>query len=40
MHFLQIWLTTDQPGTAPRYDQQSYASVPNVFVQIASPEEG
>ena len=39
-HFLQIWIATDQPGAAPRYDQHAYAPVPNGFVQVASPEAG
>ena len=39
-HFLQIWIATDEPGAAPRYDQHAYAAVPNGFVQVASPEKG
>ena len=39
-HCLQIWIATDQPGAAPRYDQHAYAPVPNGFVQVASPEAG
>jgi redox-sensitive bicupin YhaK (pirin superfamily) len=38
VHFLQIWLTTDQPNAAPRYDQKAFAPVPNHFVQVASPD--
>jgi redox-sensitive bicupin YhaK (pirin superfamily) len=37
VHFLQIWLTTDQPNAAPRYDQKAFTPVPNQFVQVASP---
>jgi redox-sensitive bicupin YhaK (pirin superfamily) len=37
VHFLQIWLTTDQPNAAPRYDQKAFAPIVNHFVQVASP---
>ncbi|MVN75672.1 pirin family protein [Hymenobacter sp. HMF4947] len=40
VHFLQIWLTTNQPDATPRYEQQAIASLPNHLVQIASPHEG
>jgi redox-sensitive bicupin YhaK (pirin superfamily) len=40
VRFLQIWLTTNQPGAAPHYDQQAIEPVVNGFQQIASPTEG
>ena len=40
VHFLQIWIATDQPGAEPRYDQQAIAPVANGFVQVASPDAG
>jgi redox-sensitive bicupin YhaK (pirin superfamily) len=39
VNFLQIWLTTDQPQAAPRYDQQYFApeNQHNQLLQVASP---
>ncbi|OUJ72285.1 pirin family protein [Hymenobacter crusticola] len=39
VHFLQIWISTNQPNAAPRYDQQAFAleSRRNQLVQVASP---
>ncbi|WP_460547614.1 pirin family protein [Hymenobacter daeguensis] len=40
VRFLQIWLTTNQPDAAPRYEQQAIRPVLNRLVQLASPHEG
>lgn len=39
VNFLQIWITTDQPYAAPRYDQQLFTpeSRHNQLLQVASP---
>ena len=37
--FLQIWLFPDQRNVAPRYDQYTYPTTPNVFVPLISPDK-
>ena len=40
VELFQLWIETNRPGVAPRYDQQAYTLLPSTFTPLVVPYNG